>query len=161
MPRYIQKEKFHMTNSNLEIAPSEYYHFIIDLLPCSDGVLSMSKVLDAIECEYGEQFSSADKRLMNLPNGSQRPKWKNNVDWAKAIGAKNGILATVTHQKQKWLVLLAKADDFWQEKAARKKPKVSFRKKCPNCEGRCALRSEACQSCLYKFPPTPVKRRID
>jgi hypothetical protein len=150
-----------MTNRKPEIAPAEYYHFIIDLLSCNDGVLPMTKVFDAIESFYGRHFSAADKRLMKLRRGSRRPKWKNNVDWAKAIGAKQGVLATVTHQKQKWLVLLEEADDFWVKKAQKKKKKRSFKKKCPKCNVWCRLGDEVCETCDHEFPPTPEKRRID
>lgn len=149
-----------MKSQKPEIAPAEYYEFIIDLLSCNDGVLPMTEVFDAIKRQYGRNFSTADKRLMNLPNGSQRPKWKNNVDWAKATGAKQGVLATVTHQKQKWLVLLDEADDFWVEKAAKKKPKRSFQKKCRMCSHRNPLRNEVCAKCGHEFPPTPEKRRL-
>lgn len=149
-----------MTNRKPEIAPAEYFHFIIDLLSCSDGVLPMNEVFDAILRHYGRFFSTADKRLMKLPNGSQRPKWKNNVDWAKAIGAKDGVLATVTHQKQKWLVLLSEADDFWVKKAEKKK-KRQFKNKCPKCKAWWPLKLKACPRCRHEFRQTPEKRRIE
>jgi hypothetical protein len=150
-----------MKNRKPEIAPAEYSHFLVDLLSCNNGVLPMTQVFDAIERFYGRHFSPADKRLMNVPNGSQRPKWKNNVDWAKAIGAKQGVLATVMHRKQKWLVLIEEADDFWQEKAAKKKSKRSFKKKCRRCGHWNPLKNKVCDECSTDFPPTPEKRLID
>ncbi|MCZ2342588.1 MAG: hypothetical protein LC104_12480 [Bacteroidales bacterium] len=150
-----------MPNRKPEIAPAEYYDFIIDLLSCNDGVLPMTKVFDAIERFYGRHFSSADKRMMTMRQGGERPKWKNNVDWAKAIGAKQGVLATVTHKGQKWLVRLEEADDFWVKKAQKKKKKRSFKKKCPNCNFWCKLGDKKCESCGFEFPPVPEKRLID
>jgi len=151
-----------MTMPQSEIAPAEYFDFLVDLLSGSGGVLPMSEVLDAIQRQYGQHFSAADQRPMNLPNGSTRPKWKNNVDWAKATGARKGVLATVTHQKQTWLVLLEQADDFWREKAQKKKKKKrSFKKKCPNCLRWSRLGDAVCETCGFTFPAKPAKRLID
>ena len=65
-----------MSNRELEIAPAEYYDFIIDLLSCNEGVMPTSEVYEAIESFFGTNFSAADQRLMKLPNGKKRPKWK-------------------------------------------------------------------------------------
>ena len=150
-----------MSNRELEIAPAEYYVFIIDLLSCNDGVIPTSEVYEAIESFFGTKFSAADQRLMKLPNGKKRPKWKNNVDWAKATGSINGDLATVAHKKKRWLILLDEADDFWVEKAARKKKRNCFKKKCPGCDSWLALNAAACPNCDHVFPPTPKKRSIE
>lgn len=38
-----------MKSRKPEIAPAEFYEFIIDLLSCNDGVLPMTEVFDAIK----------------------------------------------------------------------------------------------------------------
>lgn len=150
-----------MTNKKLEIAPAEYLEFIVERLSKTNGVLLASEMFTAIEQQYGDHFAEADKRLMRLPNGNSRPKWMNNVDWAKATGTRKGKLATVTHKQQRWIVLIDVADEFWQGLAATQKKKAHFKKHCPECGHRCPLSDANCNNCGQQFPLKPRKRRIE
>lgn len=150
-----------MKNTALEIASAEYLAFITEQLSkTEEGVMLSSEILEAIEQHYAHQFTEADHRPMNLPNGTTRPKWMNTVDWAKATGTKQGKLATITHKKRRWIVLIEAADDRWLELASKQKKKSHFKKKCPCCDKYRPLSEVNCDVCGNPFPASNGKRRI-
>jgi len=150
-----------MQNPTLEIASAEYLAFITERLSeTEEGVMLSREMFEAIENHYGDQFTEADSRPMNLPNGTTRPKWMNNVDWAKATGTKQGKLATITHKKQRWIVLIEAADERWIDLATKRKKKSHFKKKCPCCAKYRPLSEVICDVCGNPFPTSRGKRRI-
>lgn len=148
-------------NMQEEISSLQYLDDILAWLEVApDGVLSAKEIYERIGQKYENEFSKADKRQHKLPNGQTRPKWMNNVDWAKARGTRLKLFATVQHKKQRWIVLLESTTEEWLVRAAKKKKRNSFKKMCPKCRTMARMAATECASCRKKFPAPNQKRRV-
>jgi len=163
--RHLSKNRAGEENSALS-----YRLFMIAQLEKNGGVMTSEQLEDALERNYGASFGPDDKKLIRCGKG-KRLKWKNQLDWAKAVAASKGEVATrsrqVNKQRVTYIVLL---DDSitpaeWIEWATAKKKKRSYVKQCPVCSEEAAesvwvpLSAKKCANCGHKFPKP--NRRVD
>ena len=143
-----------------EISASSYLEFIVEQLRACGGVIETEQLSSDVFAAFSREMTSADLRTMENRNV---PKWKNSLDWAKAIGAKKNILSTIKQGKHKFVVLLdpTVTEKEWLELAEEQKGrrKASFKKRCPKCRCYQPLRSKYCKLCGAEMPVSE-KRRV-
>lgn len=138
-------------DDSVEVSSVSILDFLKNTLP--EGVPRTIQEVDDLVYKYfiGE-FSEADLALMK---GKQQAKWQNSLDWAKANGAKQGLLATFQKGKQKYLLRLP-----WWLKYIQRVKKRSFKKKCESCGIYSPLSAVACDACGHGFPVPKARRRV-
>ena len=144
-----------------EISARSYLEYILFMLKTDGGYMRTDTMYSEIYSEFEPFMSDADlKPLVKR----KTPKWKNMVDWAKALGTKEGKLSTVTFERHRYVVLLDKSvtEIAWlklAEKQSKTKRKSSFQKRCMKCKTYQSLGNKKCIKCEASMPVSP-KRRI-
>jgi hypothetical protein len=152
-----------------------YRIFMLKQLRKHGGVMTRDELEEALLRNYEHTFGPEDRRRIG-----KRLKWQNSLDWAKAVAASKGEVATRSKTKNKvrttYIVLLDPAitPQDWIDWASAKKKKNGFRKKCPKCGRKVPLGWKVCRTvrvkraqdgtrkkkrCRYEFPKQ--NRRID
>lgn len=143
-----------------ENSARSYRAFMLAQLRKHNGVMISEELEEAVFRNYGDTFGPDDLRLVK-----KRPKWKNTLDWAKAVGARKGEVATRSCQENKkkvtYIVLLDDeiTDTDWIRWAKGKTTKKSFKKRCKKCLKYSSLSVKVCRFCGTEFPPR--NRRVD
>ncbi|QDU81577.1 hypothetical protein Pla110_33190 [Polystyrenella longa] len=124
------------------------------------GWLMNSEFLKTCEKRLGSQFSDSDRRLLN-----HRPKWKNQVDFAKAVLSRSSLIMTrskMVNGKRDTMIVLTSHLVTIQWVGA-KKVYSSYKKKCPGClDKKVPLNMEQCGKCGHVFglPEPRVDRNV-
>lgn len=159
MPRIIEDVVEGESELDGAVSASSYLPFIIAILRRRKGVLSAAAVNNEVYRAFRSQMTEADFQLRKR---STMPRWQNMVDWAKAIGAKDRILATVTYKKKRLVVLLdpdvtsARWIKFAKKRRGKRK---NFKKRCLKCHSYQPLGRTKCEHCGAEMPVSK-KRRV-
>ena len=142
-----------------EISPRSYLEYILFMLKTDGGYMRTDRVYSEIYEEFSPYMSDADKKHMSK---KKTPKWKNNVDWAKARGSKEGKLSIVKFERQRYVVLLddSVTEAAWLERAEEqraRKRKPSFKKRCSKCKTYQPLGNKKCVNCEASLPVSPKR----
>lgn len=126
-----------------------------------DGYVTQQDLESRIVADLGYAFTAADRRPMKKTG---RPKWKNNLDWAKALATKRGLIAVRKQKKTTYIVLVAKTEVhghiiLW---AQAKRRKTCMKKRCGRigCGAYQPLAAEVCERCGHPFPAPAGKRLV-
>ena len=144
-----------------EISARSYLEYILFMLKTDGGYMRTDTVYSEIYNEFAPYMSDADLKPLAK---RKTPKWKNMVDWAKALGTKEGKLSTVTFERHRYVVLLDNSvtEIAWlklAEKQSKTKRKSSFQKRCMKCKTYQSLGNKKCIKCEAPLPVS-TKRRI-
>jgi len=129
------------------------------LAEATDGYIAQEDLEARILEKLGHAFTAADRRKMLIGRQrTPRPKWKNNLDWAKSLATKRGLIAV----RNGVIVLVAKTlahrnAIYW---AGAKRRRTSMRKKCDQCGSYQRLAADKCVECGSIFPESTPKRFI-
>jgi hypothetical protein len=155
MPHYAVSE------DDEEISAASYLEFIIARLRECNGVIEAEQLARDVFDAFYPDMTGAD---FNCLKGRRTPKWRNLVDWAKAVGASKQLLATVKLEKLRYVVLLDPeiTDSDWitlaREQIGKRRP--GFRKLCPSCSRYQRLSDKVCRLCGADMPVSK-KRRVE
>ena len=158
--RQVPTHRYVVSEDDEEISAGSYLKFIIARLRKFDGVIETEQLARDVFDAFYQDMTGADLQCLK---GRKTPKWKNMVDWAKAVGASKEILATIKLEKLRYVVLLDPevTDANWIALAAEQSRKrgSGFRKQCPSCSRYQRLSDEVCQLCGADMPVSK-KRRV-
>mgnify|MGYP007073202816 FL=1 len=162
-----------------EISPHSYIELIRHEL-IQRPVTTNAALLKKIEQVFGNKFGPDDLRRIKSGKRSSRPKWMNNVDWAKAVLTKKGEIAVRSRirkgKRETWIVLREFAEavvleaklcrgqeSAWTEVCGWVlcgKRRKGMRKKCPTCKAWTTLSAKNCDACghIFKRPNQRVHK---
>lgn len=138
-------------------APS-YLAFMLKLLELNEGWITQPDLEQAMIRNYGASWGPDDLRPVRVGNVTERPKWKNALDWAKVLGFKKEQIATRKLKGVSIIVSLEHADQALVAWALAKRYRNRFRKLCPDCRRKLLISDTLC-ICGFEFPPPNRRAR--
>lgn len=146
-------QEMHGPDPGQEISAASY-RALLERVLAERGWIRNDEFLAIVEEIFGPLFGPEDTTVVQ-----GRPKWMNNVDWAKASLTSAGSIMTRSRQrkgkKETFIVSTEHADlVVW---VMSKTIKSGFKKKCPKCNQKRPLGEEFCGAlakggCGYRFP---------
>lgn len=157
-------EKTTRTGKNrkgIETSSLPYRDFILQRLKECDGVIFADELYRDIDAAFGHTFGVEDRRMKKVGRFGEQPKWKNNVDWAKSVLTRFGLIATrkaLVGEGRRTTVIVGRPYRYDLFQWARQDNKrSSFTRICETCLTTNNLSDDSCSNCGQSFPEPNTK----